>query len=238
MPPAWRQVRRVAQGVGASLQAIVCTVSIKDIVSHMYVTYKRRLKPGKAFPRLEMNPRRFHGLKPNLCEFSHYTLRFSGCEQHSVVYGIECWAPGVRAAWVILGWSCWRSSAPRPGLQKTPGWCGSRPRGWCARRAPPSVVLSGMSRWAGYHPAPIAAPPRCRASPARLCADERDDFGDHLLQFRWLQNSSTVENDIRVGGKQTIWTNVAVVGQPATGKIRAGQRDGITIGHGLTGNLA
>ena len=54
-----------------------------------------------------------------------------------------------------------------------------------------------------------------------LWADDCDDFCDHLLQFRWLQDPSTVQNDVGVGGKKTIRTNVAVVGQPATGKIRA-----------------
>ena len=54
-----------------------------------------------------------------------------------------------------------------------------------------------------------------------LCADERDDFCDHLLQFRWLQDPSTVQHDVGVGGKKTIRTHVAIVGQPTTGKIRA-----------------
>ena len=71
-----------------------------------------------------------------------------------------------------------------------------------------------------------------------LCANNRNDFCDHFLQFRWLQDPSTVQNNVGVGGKQTIRTNVAVMGQPTTGKIRAAQWDGVTIGDGLTGNLA
>ena len=54
-----------------------------------------------------------------------------------------------------------------------------------------------------------------------LGADDRDDFCDHLLQFRWIQDSSTVQNDVGVSGEKTIRTNVAVVGEPPTGKIRA-----------------
>ena len=69
-------------------------------------------------------------------------------------------------------------------------------------------VLRGMAA-----PWDILLPP--------LCADDRDDFCDHLLQFLWLQDPSTVQNDVGVGGKKTIRTNVAVVGQPAAGKIRA-----------------
>ena len=34
-----------------------------------------------------------------------------------------------------------------------------------------------------------------------LCADDRDDFCNHLLQFRWFQDPSTVQNDVGVGGK-------------------------------------
>jgi hypothetical protein len=47
----------------------------REIISHMYVTYKGRLKPEKAFPRLGINPRRFHGLKPTFCDVQDWQGR-------------------------------------------------------------------------------------------------------------------------------------------------------------------
>ena len=103
------------------------------------------------------------GLRDFLVVFSAAPLA-----PNNILYSIACRAPAVRAAWIIPGGSCRRAFAPWPGPQKTPRRCGSRPRGWRARRAPPSAVLCSTGRWAGYRPAPIAVPPCRRAGPARL----------------------------------------------------------------------
>ena len=71
-----------------------------------------------------------------------------------------------------------------------------------------------------------------------LCTDDAYDRGNDGVHRGCLYGTCSIQDDVGIGCKKTIRTDVAVSMYAARGKVLLGQRDGILVCRRLAGDLA